>query len=57
MSHITSCTRRGRAQSYITNVSSGVAHLAHLAGALFGYLLILLRFRINAIRVFFPRRY
>jgi membrane associated rhomboid family serine protease len=43
--------------SLFTNVNSGVAHLAHLAGALFGYLLLLLRFRLNAIRVFFPRRY
>ena len=39
-----------------TNLNSGVAHLAHLAGILIGYLLLLLRFRINAIRVFFPRR-
>ena len=39
-----------------TNLNSGVAHLAHLAGVLIGYLLLLLRFRINAIRVFFPRR-
>ena len=39
-----------------TNINSGVAHLAHLAGVLIGYLLLLLRFRINAIRVFFPRR-
>jgi membrane associated rhomboid family serine protease len=43
--------------SMFTNLNSGVAHLAHLAGALFGYLLLLLRFRINAVRVFFPRRY
>ena len=42
--------------SMFTNFNSGVAHLAHLAGILFGYVLILLRFRINAIRVFFPRR-
>ncbi len=42
--------------SMFTNLNAGVAHLAHLAGILFGYVLILLRFRINAIRVFFPRR-
>jgi membrane associated rhomboid family serine protease len=36
---------------------AGVAYLTHLAGILIGYLLILLRFRVNAIRVFFPRRY
>lgn len=43
--------------SMFTNIRAGVAHLTHLAGAVFGYLLVLLRFRINAIRVFFPRRY
>jgi len=43
--------------SMFTNFNSGVAHLAHLAGAFFGALWILLRFRVNAIRVFFPRRY
>jgi membrane associated rhomboid family serine protease len=42
--------------SLFTNLSSGVAHLTHLAGILFGYGLLVLRFRINPIRVFFPRR-
>jgi membrane associated rhomboid family serine protease len=42
--------------SMFTNFNSGVAHLAHLAGILVGYVLLLLRFRVNAIRVFFPRR-
>ncbi len=42
--------------SMFTNRSSGVAHLAHLAGILFGYGLLVLRFRVNPIRVFFPRR-
>ena len=42
--------------SMFTNISSGVAHLTHLAGILFGYGLLVLRFRINPIRVFFPRR-
>jgi membrane associated rhomboid family serine protease len=41
---------------YVFRLNAGVSHLGHLAGALFGYLLILLRFRVNAIRVFFPRR-
>jgi membrane associated rhomboid family serine protease len=39
-----------------TNRGAGVAHLTHLAGILFGYALLVLRFRINPIRVFFPRR-
>jgi membrane associated rhomboid family serine protease len=42
--------------SLFTNIGSGVAHLTHLAGILFGYGLLVLRFRINPIRVFFPRR-
>ncbi|OHD69313.1 MAG: hypothetical protein A2177_02575 [Spirochaetes bacterium RBG_13_68_11] len=42
--------------SMFTNISAGVAHLTHLAGILFGYGLLVLRFRINPIRVFFPRR-
>jgi membrane associated rhomboid family serine protease len=33
----------------------GVAHLAHLAGLLFGYLYFLVRLRINPLRVFFRR--
>lgn len=43
--------------SMFTSFNSGVAHLTHLAGALIGYLLLLLRFRLNAFRVFFPRRF
>jgi membrane associated rhomboid family serine protease len=39
-----------------TNFNAGVAHLTHLAGILFGYGMLVLRFRINPIRVFFPRR-
>jgi len=42
--------------SMFTNFSSGVAHLTHLAGILFGYGMLALRFRINPVRVFFPRR-
>jgi membrane associated rhomboid family serine protease len=42
--------------SMFTNLSAGVAHLTHLAGILFGYGLLVLRFRINPVRVFFPRR-
>jgi membrane associated rhomboid family serine protease len=37
------------------NRFSGVAHLTHLAGLLFGYLYFLLRLRINPLRVFFRR--
>jgi membrane associated rhomboid family serine protease len=32
-----------------------VAHLAHLAGLLFGYLYFLVRFGVNPLRVFFRR--
>lgn len=39
----------------LTGTQGGVAHLAHLAGLIFGYLYFLLRFRINPIRVFFRR--
>jgi membrane associated rhomboid family serine protease len=42
--------------SRFTNIGSGIAHLTHLAGILFGWALLVLRFRINPIRVFFPRR-
>jgi membrane associated rhomboid family serine protease len=35
---------------------SGVAHLTHLAGFLFGYLYFLIRLGINPISVFFRRR-
>jgi membrane associated rhomboid family serine protease len=42
--------------SMFTNFRSGVAHLTHLAGILFGWVLLVLRQRINPVRVFFPRR-
>jgi membrane associated rhomboid family serine protease len=42
--------------SMFTNLGAGVAHLTHLAGVLFGWGLLVLRFRINPIRVFFSRR-
>jgi membrane associated rhomboid family serine protease len=42
--------------SMFTNLSAGVAHLTHLAGILVGYGLLVLRFRINPIRVFFRNR-
>ena len=42
--------------SMFTNLGAGVAHLTHLAGILFGFGLLVLRFRINPIRAFFPRR-
>jgi membrane associated rhomboid family serine protease len=38
------------------NSRSGVAHLTHLAGLAFGYLYLVVRFRINPIRLFFRRR-
>jgi membrane associated rhomboid family serine protease len=39
----------------LSNRYSGVAHLTHLAGLVFGYLYFLLRLRINPLRVFFRR--
>ena len=42
--------------SRFTNIGSGIAHLTHLAGILFGWALLVLRQRINPVRVFFPRR-
>jgi membrane associated rhomboid family serine protease len=39
-----------------TGVNSGVAHLTHLAGLVFGYLYFLIRQGINPIRVFFRGR-
>jgi membrane associated rhomboid family serine protease len=41
--------------SELTGTQSGVAHLTHLAGLVFGYFYFLLRFRINPLRVFFRR--
>jgi membrane associated rhomboid family serine protease len=40
----------------LINPRSGVAHLAHLTGLAFGYLYLVVRFRINPIEVFFRRR-
>lgn len=40
----------------VTNTMSGVAHLTHLAGIVFAYLYLLIRFGINPITVFFHRR-
>jgi membrane associated rhomboid family serine protease len=42
--------------SLVFRPGSGVAHLTHLAGFVFGYLYFLIRMRINPIRVFFRRR-
>jgi membrane associated rhomboid family serine protease len=39
-----------------TNIQSGVAHLTHLAGLLFGYLYLVVRFGMNPIKIFFRRR-
>jgi len=39
----------------LTNLQTGVAHLTHLAGILFAYLYFLIRYRIDAIKVFFKR--
>jgi membrane associated rhomboid family serine protease len=41
--------------SELTGTSSGVAHLTHLAGLVFGYLYLLIRLRINPLKVFFHR--
>lgn len=41
--------------STFTATRSGVAHLTHLAGLVFGYLYFLVRMGINPIRVFFRR--
>jgi len=40
----------------LTNLQSGVAHMAHLSGLVFSYFYLLVRFRLNAISVFFRRR-
>jgi membrane associated rhomboid family serine protease len=39
----------------ISRPGSGVAHLTHLAGLVFGYLYLLIRMGINPIKVFFRR--
>ena len=41
--------------SQLTNARSGVAHLTHLAGFVFGYFYFLARMGINPIKVFFRR--
>jgi len=40
----------------VTNTMAGVAHLTHLAGIVFAYLYLLVRFGINPITIFFRRR-
>jgi len=40
----------------ITSPGSGVAHFAHLAGIVFGFLYFLIRLRTNVINVFFKKR-
>ncbi len=42
--------------SLVFRTRSGVAHLTHLAGFVFGYLYFLIRLGINPARVFFRRR-
>jgi membrane associated rhomboid family serine protease len=39
-----------------TNLQSGVAHLTHLAGLVFGYLYLVVRYGINPIALFFRKR-
>jgi membrane associated rhomboid family serine protease len=39
----------------LSGTNTGVAHLTHLAGLVFGYLYFLIRMGINPIRVFFRR--
>jgi membrane associated rhomboid family serine protease len=36
-----------------TGLNSGVAHLAHLSGLLFGYLYLVVRLRMNPLKIFF----
>jgi membrane associated rhomboid family serine protease len=40
----------------LTNFQTGVAHLTHLAGIVFAYVYLVVRFGINPITVFFRRR-
>ncbi len=40
----------------LANLQTGVAHIAHLSGIAFAYLFMLVRYRINAVSVFFHRR-
>jgi membrane associated rhomboid family serine protease len=39
-----------------TNLQSGVAHLTHLAGLVFGYLYLVVRYGINPLALFFRKR-
>ncbi len=39
----------------LTNIQQGVAHLTHLAGIAFAYFYFLIRYRINAFKVFFKK--
>jgi membrane associated rhomboid family serine protease len=43
--------------SMFTNTRSGVAHLTHLAGLLFGWLYFVVRLGVNPLRIFFRRRW
>lgn len=40
----------------ITGSFNGIAHLAHLAGLVFGFLYFLVRFGVNPLKVFFHKR-
>jgi membrane associated rhomboid family serine protease len=40
----------------LTNLQSGVAHIAHLSGLLFAWLYLLLRWKVNAFAVLFRRQ-
>ena len=42
--------------SQLFSLRTGVAHLTHLAGVLFAYLYLLVRFRMNAVSIFLNRR-
>src|SRR5208337_2346913 len=42
--------------SQLFNFRTGVAHLAHLTGLIFGYLYLVARYGINPFAVFFRRR-
>jgi membrane associated rhomboid family serine protease len=43
--------------SLFSGTRSGVAHLTHLAGLLFGWLYLVVRLGVNPLRVFFRRRW
>ena len=41
---------------HVANPADGIAHFAHLAGLVFGFLYFIVRFNINPINIFFHRR-